>query len=251
MSHFITVDELLTDPEPLDIETGKRVKDKKTGEMVDATLRFYVKRPTDIEKEMCTNAANGARRAYRKLLQDEKSPEHQLRLKEPLEDADDSVLRTLWVQGHLMERAAEIQLLSLEEREVVPDLEGDIIPAAVRDDHDEKVEAAEDNRVKNLIEAINSAQRELEEDAKAIAHEALLLAAMPAHIETLAQGIWNDTYTANIIVCGTFTDKDYRKPAFKTANQITTLRSQKPRIYQRLASTHAALLMEMEPTLGF
>jgi len=250
LSHFITVDELLTDPEPLDIDTGQRIKDKKSGEMVDATIRFYPRRPTDIEKDMCASAANGARRAYRKLLENPKSKEHQLRLKEPLEDADDESLRTLWVQGNLMVRAAQIQLNSLEDREVVPEPEGDIIPPIVHDAHEDAAEEAEDDRVKNLIEAINAAKTELENDAKAIPHDDLMQAAMPAHIESLAQGVWNDVYTANIIVFGTFTDKDYRKPAFKTTSQVEKLRSQKPRIYRRLADTHSALLLDLEPTLG-
>ena len=250
-SHFITVEQLLEDPDPLDIETGRRVKDKKSGKMVDATLRFYPRRPTDIEAEMCTSAANAARRAYRKLLTDDSTEEHKLRLREPLEEADDDALRIVWVRGNLMERVAEIQRLSLEEREVVPEPEGDIIPAVVRDAHDDAVETAESDRIKHMIEGIASAQRELEEEAKIIPHETLLQSALPAHAETLAQGVWNDVYTAHIIVRGTFTDKDYHKPAFKTVSQVEKLRSQKPRIYQRLADTHRALLLELEPVAGF
>ena len=200
---------------------------------------------------MIAVTANAARREYRKKLADETTEEHQLRLREPLEDADDDTLRRLWVQGHLMERAAQIQLNSLEEREVVTEPEGDLVPAIVRDEHDEAVKAAENDRVKHLIEAIAASQRELEEEATAIPHEELLTNAMPAHIETLAQGVWNDVYTAALISRCTFTDKDHRKPAFKALSQVEKLKSQKPAIFRALANTHRGLLLELEPTLGF
>lgn len=247
MTAFITADELLADPEPLDIATRRK---DKTGKMVDATVRLYLRRPTDIEKDMSAQAANGARRALRKLLLDESTDEHKLLLRGPLEDADEDSLRTLWVSGRLLERAAQMQLDSLEDREVVPEPEGPIVTSAANDAHDEAVEAAEGDRKTRLLEAIQSAHRELTEEAAAIPSNAIMQNAMPAHTETIAQKTWNDVYTANIIVRGTFSDKDYRKPYFKTVSQVEKLRSQRPSVYRQIAETHAALLLELEPTLG-
>lgn len=248
MSAFVTIEELLADPEPVDIVTGKRIK--KKGEVVDATIRVWPRRPTDIEKEMIVGAANAARRALRAKLKDPESEEHRLLLREPLEDADDASLRQVWVQGRLIERAAEMQLHSLEEREVVPDPEGDLIPASVQDAHAEEVEAAESTRVRLLIEAIGSAQRELEAEAESIPHDELLIAAMPAHTETQVQKAWNEAYTNHLIARCTFADKNYAKPYFKTISQVERLKSEVPTAYQTLANTHRGLLLDLEPALG-
>jgi hypothetical protein len=248
---FITVDDLIVDPEPVDIPAGKRVKDKKTGEEVDAVLRVWPRRPTDVEKQMITAAANGVRRTLRARLADPTTDEHRLRLREPLEEADESTLRQIWVNGKLFERAAEIQHQSLEEREYVPEPEGELVTAAERDEYDTQVEQAEDSRVNNLIEALGSVRRELEEEVKSIPRESLLEAAMPSHIETVVGREWADAYTANLIARCSFSDKNHTKPLFKTVSDVEKLRSQRPGIYQRLADTHKGLLLEVEPTLGF
>lgn len=248
-SLFITAEELLADPEPITIPV--RAKDKKSGEVVEKEVRVWLRRPTDVERDMCMAAANRARREQRKLLLDESTEEHHLLLREPLEDAPADALRVLWVQGQLLERAHQLQLNSLEEREVVPEPEGDIIPAIVRDEYEEAVETVEQDRRTLLVKAIESARRELDEEAKAIPDKALLKNAMPKHAETVVQRTWNDVYTANIIARCTFSDKNYRKPYFKTTAQVEALRSRQPTIYQKLANSHSGLLLEQEPVLGF
>ena len=248
-SPFITIAELLADPDPLLIPV--RVKDKKSGEIVEKEIRVFPRRPTDVEMDMCRQAANRARREQRQLLLDEKSEEHALLLREPLEDADPEALRSLWVQGQLIQRAAEIQRESLEEREYVPEPEGDIITPAEQDAYDESLIGAEDDRRTNLIKAIETAKRVLDEEAKTIPEGALLKSVMPKHAETIAQGKWNDVYTANVIARCTFSDANYRKPYFKTVSEVDMLRSRHPGAYQRLADTHRALLLDFEPVLGF
>lgn len=249
LSDFVTVDDLLVDPDPLDLPVRKR--DKKTGDLVDATLRVWPRRPTDIERDLIMQSANGARRRLRAELNDEKSEKRQLLLIEPLEDSNDEALRTLWVNGHLMDRALQLQLNSLEEREVVPEPEGDIVGAKQRDQYDESVRAAEGDRVKHLMEAIEASQKELAREAKSIPHDQLMLAAMPAHIETLAGREWTEAYTNQLIARCTFSDKDYRKAAFKTVSQVEALRVQQPNAYRLLNDAHRGLVLEMEPSLGF
>lgn len=247
MAEFITVDELLADPDPLDIPTRKK---DKAGKWQEVTLRLYPRRPTDIEKEMAQSAANGARRALRKELEDEKNEKHRLLLLEPMEDSDDDALRSIWVNGNLLTRAMEINQASLEEREVVEEPEGMVLPKQ-QDDYEEARDSAEESRVETLTRAIESARKEIEAEAKAIPHDQLVKAALPAYVETIVGQTWNDVYTSNIIARCTFTDKNYRKPAFKTVSDVDKLRSQRPAMYRALADTHRGLLLEMEPTLGF
>lgn len=248
MADSITAEELLADPEPTTIPV--RTRDRKSGKIIEKELRVFPRRPTDIEREMCQSSANAARRTQRKLLMDPKTDEHRLLLREPLEDAEPEVLRQLWVSGQLLTRVAEMQLQSLEEREYIEEPEGDIVPPKVRDDYDESVEAAENDRVTNLVKAIDAARRELEAEALLIPAGALLDNAMPKHVETIVQRTWNDVYTANLIARCTFADKNYAKPYFKTVSQVESLRTRQPAVYQKLADTHRGLLLEMEPTLG-
>lgn len=247
LAEFITVDELLADPEPLDLIVTRKEKDGSLGE---ATMRVYPRRPTEIEQSLCASAANHARRAQRKRLADPKSDEHQLLLVDALEDADPKQLRELWISGKLIEAAAQMQVNSLEEREVVPEPEGEVITPKERDAYDEAVEQAESDRMDNLVKAIESERRRLEEEAEAIPDGALRENAIPAHIETIVQRTWNDVYTAHIIQRGTFADAKHRREYFKTISQVEAFRARYPAAFRRLADTHQGLLLEMEPTLG-
>ena len=249
-SHFITLGELLEDPEPLIVPAGKRVKDKKSNKMVDANVRFFLRRPTDIERQMALSAANRARRTLRAKLADPESEEHRLLLREPLEEASDEQLRELWINGTLLERAPQLQLNSLEERGVIPEPEGELVTPAERDEYEHAVEQAERDRLLHLVEAIGNLRKQLEREAKEIEHDALLAAAMPAHTETIVGNEWNDTFTAYLIATGTYHDKQFQKPWFKTVSEVVKLRSQKPHIYSALADAHKGLMIEAEPTLG-
>lgn len=250
MSDFITIDELLADPEPIDIPAGKRVKDKKSGDMVDAMLRFYPRRPNDIEKELAMGAANAARRHLRKELQDEGNEKRQLLVIDALEDADPESLRRIWVSGQMLERAANLNMNSLEEREYVPEPEGEIVLPEERDQYDEAVQASEKDRTKNLIVALEAMQRELNAESEALPASTLIESAIPAHIETILARTWHNTYTAHLISRCFYADPKYKKQAFKTVSQVDELRSQKPGIYNRLAETIRGLLMDLEPQLG-
>lgn len=249
MSTFITVDELISDPEPLDIPT--KVRDKQTGDVVEKTLRFYPKRPTDVEKEMAMGAANGARRALRALLKDENSAEHRLLLRAPLEEANEDQLRTIWINGRLMERAAEIQVNSLEEREYVPEPEGEIVLPEERDQYADAVEGAENDRLTNLVKAIEAVKVELEAEAALLPKSSLIEAAMPAHIETVVAKAWHQTYTSHLMTRCFFTDAKLRKPAFKTIEAVEKLQSQRPHVYMQLSDTLRGILLDLEPGLGF
>lgn len=242
----VTIEDLLRDPEPVHIRTGKRAKDGSDQEVV-----VYLRPPTDTEKSICMGAANGARRALRKKLEDPTSDEHKYMLRAQLEDADPQQLRNIWINGHLIERMAQINFESLEEREYVPEPEGDIIPAKAQDAYEDEVEEAEARRQKLLIEALGSIRNELEREAAALPEASLIENAMPAHIEALAQQTWTQTYADQNIARCTYSDKKRTKLYFKTIEQVQKLREQMPRVVEQLANAHAALLLPVEPDLGF
>jgi hypothetical protein len=246
-----TIEDLLRDPEPVRISTGRTRKSK--GKNADEVLLVYPRIPTDVERDLILGAANRARRKLREKLSDPKSEEYQLLLDEPLRDADPETLRNLWISGRMMERAADLNLNSLEEREYVPEPEGDIIPAKATDAYEAEVEEAEARRENSLVQALTSVQRDLTEAAEKIDGEALLDAARPAHIETLVNREWTREWENQTLARCTYLDPDHTKPYFKTIAQVVRLRSTMPhgpRIVQQLANAHKGLLIAPEPSLG-
>ena len=252
----VSIEDLLRDPEPVRISTGRTRESKGKGgkgKRVDEVLLVYPRIPTDVERDLILSAANRARRVLREKLADPESDEYQLLLDEPLRDADPETLRNLWISGRLMDRAGEISLASLEEREYVPEPEGDIIPPVATDAYEGEVEAAESRRKSSLVQALASVQRELTEASTKIADDVLLEAAKPAHTETLVMREWNKEYENQIIARCTYLDPAYAKPYFKTIAQVARLRTtlpHGPRIVQELANAHKGLMLAPEPSLG-
>ena len=248
MAKLVTIEDLIKDPEPVEIPTGKRIKAK--GGTKDEMLVVYLRRPSELELRLIREAASGARRRLRAELEDPKTEKHQLLLREPLESAARDELESIWIAGRLHTRIAEINLDSLEEREYVPEPEGDLVSAADQDGYEDAVENAEDERVKAVSSAIHSVRRELDESVKKLSDKELVKAAMPAHTETLCQQEFLSEFSAQTVARCTFLDKHHSKPFFKTTEQAKQLRDQRPNLYQRLVNEHNGLLLTTEPSLG-
>jgi hypothetical protein len=142
-------------------------------------------------------------------------------------------------------------LESLEEREYIPEPEGEIVTAAEQDGYINAVEKSEDSRQEQLLAALTSIRKELEEESKGISAKELRKAAIPAHIETLVGTEWAAEYASQVAARCTFSDKRYSKPYFKTTEQVKRLREQHPRLFQHLIDAHNGLLIPTEPHLGF
>lgn len=247
----LTIDELLNDePEPQRIVTGKQRKNK-AGELSDAVVLVFPRRPTEVERGMILGAANAARRALRAKLLDPETDEHKYLLMEPLRSAEPESLRSIWISGKLMERAQQATFNSLEEREYVPEPEGALVSPAQQDAYDAEVQAVEDTREKSLAEILANIQKELIREAAELDEATLLDTAVPAHVETLVQREWSDEYAAQVAARCTFTDARYRKPYFKTVEQAKRLRDEYPRVFKAISDMHNGLLLAAEPTLGF
>lgn len=250
MTKIVSIEDLLRDPEPITIPTGRRPK-KGDADSEEEAVVVFIRLPSVLERQMAMEAANGSRRRLRAVLEDPKTEQHNLLIAEPLLAAGPAELRQLWIGGHLIERVSTIHLESLEEREYIPEPEGDIVTAAEQDGYVAAVEKSEDSRQEQLTAALTAIQRELEEESKKISDKELRKAAVPAHIETLVGQEWAAENAAQVIARCTFSDRKYAKPFFRTTDQVKRLREQRPRIYQRLADAHQGLLLATEPTLGF
>jgi len=249
-THLATIEDLLRDPDPITIPTGRRLK-KGSAESVEEVVQVYIRQPSVIERQMCVESANGARRRLRAELEDTKSEKHTLLIQEPLLSALPAELRLLWINGHLIERVSTINYESLEEREYIPEPEGTIVSAAEQDGYIAAVEKSEDSRQEQLMNAISSIRKELEGESLAISDKQLLKAAIPAHVEALVGQEWAAEYVAQVAARCTFADKRYSKPYFKSTDQVKRLREQHPRLFQQLADAHNGLLIPTEPHLGF
>lgn len=249
MTKLATIEDLLRDPEPITIPTGRRTKSGDATE--EEVVQVYIRLPSKIERQMCMEAANGARRRLRAELEDPKTEKYNLLIKEPLAAATPAELRGLWVSGHVIERITNLHFESLEEREYIPEPEGPIITAAEQDGYINAVEKSEDTRQEQLAAALTTIRKELEEESLTIGDKQLRKAAEPAHIETLVGEEWAAENAAQVIARCTFSDKRYAKPYFKTSDQVKRLREQKPNLFQKLADAHNGLLLPTEPHLGF
>lgn len=246
----VTIDDLLREPEPVRILTGKQRKDKK-GNLSDEVVVVYLKKPTETEKGICIGAANRARRELRAKLADPSTEEHANLLLEPLQDSDPETLRNIWVSGKLLERALDVQQRSLEERDYVPEPEGDIILPADQDAYDATVEKVESKRERSLAETLSSITKQLQREADELGVNDLLQAALPAHTETLVQREWSEEFSAQLVARCTFADSKRQKPYFKTVEQARALREQYPKVFKTISDSHNGLMIAAEPSLGF
>ena len=232
-----TIDELLRDPEPVTIRTGRFVDGK------DEVLTFHLRVPNDVERPLAQGAANGARRALRAKLSDKTSEEYRFLLREPLEEADAEQLRSLWVNGKLIEAIPKIQFNSLENRAYVPEPEDEVISAEDRDAYEDAVEKVEERREQDFAKEVNEFADKLAEQSKKLSKTKLVDAATAAHMETLLSQEWVNEYSAQIIARCTFTDKAHTKPYFKTVEQARHLRSRMPHVYEELLAAHNGLML--------
>lgn len=229
-----TLDDLLIKPVPVDIEG-----------FGDKPLRFYIRRLTQVERDLCTASARRASREMRKKLEDTSTEEHMLLIEDEIAEIDMAALRAAWVSARVTRKSLTIYRLSLENRDqtFIPEPEGDdVLPADV-ERWENAVEDAEEDREKAVREAIASAQRELNEAAEKLTLEELRDGAGPALIDNICADIWTTEYVAQMIARGTFTDKDTQKPAFKTATEVKRLQ---PKALELLSKSHMGLLIEPE-----
>lgn len=193
----------------------------------DKPLTLWVRPSRDPERTMATANARKASRTLRKLLADRKSEEFGSLILEELDGADKNQLQQVWVNGKLINRAMEIRRNSLEDREYVPSpLDNDDGPLPTpkdMDEYEDKVDEVEEDREMNVMKAITTAQKELEEEAKKISDADLFEAAIPQLIESQCSRAYEVEFVHQLILRCTFEDKKCTRNAFTNVEQVYEL----------------------------
>jgi hypothetical protein len=235
MAKALLIEGLLQGPKEVVIPIGEK------------KIALWVRPSRAPERTMATANARKASRTLRRLLNDRKTEEFDRLIQEELEDASKDELRKVWVNGKLIARAMEIRENSLEEREFVENPldvgEGKGVTPKDMDEYEDKVEEAEENRELNVMQAITSAQRELDEEAKKIADKDLYEAAIPQLIESQCQQAYEVEFVQQLILRCTFLDKKCERKAFSDVEQVYSL---KPSALEALHAAHLDVMVDQE-----
>jgi phosphatidylserine/phosphatidylglycerophosphate/cardiolipin synthase-like enzyme len=229
----LLIDDLIIKPRKVDLKISPQSKE----------VSVWIRTARDPDKTMATAKARQESRRLRKLLNDRKSEQYDALIGEALEEAEPDDLRKMWANGRLIERAIKIRDNSLEEREYVPEPEGEGVTPKQMDEYEDKVDEAEEQREELLAKAIESAQRELDEESQKIPEKELFEAAVPSIIEIQCQNAYQAEFVAQLIMRCTFEDQKLTRPAFENVDQVYSLH---PAVLEKLTNSHIGLLLDPE-----
>ncbi len=227
----LLIDDLIVKPRKVHLKVGATEAD------------VWIRTARDSDRTMATAKARQASRRLRKLLADRKSEEYDALVKEALADADPDDLRKIWTNGRLIERAIKIRDVSLEERDYIPEPEGEGVTPKQMDEYEDAVDDAEENREEQLTKAISTAQKELDEEAKTIPEKELFEASVPSIVEIQCQKAYETEFVAQLVLRCTFEDQKLTRPAFENVDQVYNLH---PSALEYLTNSHIGLLLEPE-----
>lgn len=230
MARALTLEDLLVKPQRVELPGG---------------LKVFIRRLSQIERDLCTAAARRMSRDWRKILEDPKSDEHQLLVADEVNLFDKEALRASWVNSRLLRKALLIDKDSLESRDetYVAEPEGDDLLPSDIEHYENEVEDIEEQREVSVKQRVEAAQKELNKEVEKLSLEDLRANAEPAQIDAICSDQWTTEYVAQMITRGTFKDKECSKPAFKTANEVKRL--QAPAL-EALSNAHMGLLVNLE-----
>lgn len=243
MAKAVTLDDILVGPKKVEIPVRGKTEDNAQGMPDVAKLTLWVRAAQQPERDLAGSAARKESRLLRKKLEDPDTEEHQNLIKGELEDASVDSLRQLWVTEKIVERAVKIRGHSLEEREYVPEPEGDDITSKDVDDYENAVEAAEESREIGVVEAIVSARKELEKEVKSVPEDKLLEMAIPAQVEAILTRTYEYAFVCQLIYRCTFSDRKCTKKAFSDIEKVYSLREEAMTL---LTNAHMSFMLDPE-----
>lgn len=210
----------------------------------DGEFTAWVRVLSTTERELCQAIARNASRRYRKILEDRKTEQWEMFVRDELDVYNEQQLRDLWISSRLTEKALEIHQRSLEDRDktFIPEPEGNVTLAQT-ERYENEVEEVEEQRESGVLSAIQAAREELEKEAAALSLEALRADAEPSLVDQLCAQVWQREYAVSMIAHGTFKDEALKKPMFKTSDEVKNL---VPAVLETLTNAHYALLLEPE-----
>ncbi len=226
----LTLDDLLVKPQKINVADG---------------VDLWIRPLTQIERELSQGAARSMSRALRKKLLDPKAEEHKLLIKDELAEYTREQLEELWVGNRLIPRAGQISRDSLEARDqtFIPEPEGADVTSSDIEKHETRVEEVEEEREERVREAVQSAQKQLQEEASKMSLDEIGVDARDALLEFILSKEWQQEFAAQMIARATFLDKKLSKPAFKDTNEVKELR---PDILKLITESHFGLLVPPE-----
>lgn len=243
MTKAVTLDDILDGPKKVEIPVpGKQITNAE-GMPDVAKLVFWIRPTQQPERDLAGSAARKESRLLRKKLEDPKTEEHQNLIAGELEGASIDSLRQLWVTEKVVERAVRMRNVSLEDRDYVPEPEGDGITSKNIDDYENEVEAVEEAREMSLVEAIVAAREELQKEVQNIPDDKLMDSAIPAQIEAILTRTYEYAFVCQLIRRCTFTDKKCTKPAFSDIEKVYSLKED---AMTKLTNAHMSFMLDPE-----
>lgn len=233
------LEQLLIDPQSVDLPTGVMGQDGMDN------VRVWIRRLTQVERDLCTGYARRASREMRKDLENPDSERRHILVDDEIDEYELESLRQAYVNGKLIERAIAINRQSLEDRDetYVSEPDGDVVLPEEIERYENSVEDVEEQREKGVRDAIEAAIVQLREEARNMDEEALKADATPTTINAICADVYTREYIAQMICRATFSDKELTKPAFKTPREVDRLA---PSVLETLAKAHEALLIDPE-----
>lgn len=227
----LLIEDLLQKPESVTIPVG------------DKDITLWVRPATSTERSMAGSLGRRASRTIRKLLSNKKSEEYQSLVQAEIEAGEREALERAWINGKLVPKILEIRNRSLEEREYVPEPEGEVIVGRDMDEYEDAVDEAEESREEQFSKAIDSATKELQEQVKKLSDKELQKAAVQPLIDSRANQAFELEFVARLIYLCTFEDDACKVKAFNDIEQVYKL---KHNALTKLTSAHMELLGEAE-----
>lgn len=227
----LLIEDLIIAPRQIEVKIGTK------------TVKLWIRPVEDPERSMATALARRASRHLRKMLSDKTTEQFDLLVQEELDSADPAALRKIWVNGKLIERAIRIRNASLEDREYVPEPEGEAVTPKEMDQYEDEVDDAEERREVELTKALENALKELDEEAAKIPDKELYEAAIPSIIEVKCNQAYEAEFVNQLIFRCTFEDKNLERKAFRDVGQVYRLL---PAAKTKLVNEHIGLMLEPE-----
>lgn len=240
----VTLDDIMVKPKRVDVTVhgAKAVKNSK-GVLETPFLTFWCRASQQPERDLAAAAARKESRTLRKKLETDGTEERQRLVLDDLEEAPVDSLRALWVSQRLVERAVRIRNNSLEDREYVPEPEGDFITGKDVDDYENEVEEVEETRERDVFKLIEQAREELIAESEQIPESGLMEVAIPSQIEHILTKAYESEFVCQLILRCTFTDKKLTKRAFTDIEQVYAL---KDHALTKLTNVHMSFLLDPE-----
>jgi hypothetical protein len=237
----LEMDDILGKPTSVTVVVGNR---KRT---------FWLRPPTDMERDMARALARRTVNELRDRLENEKTEEHDLLIRSAMEEMTPDEKRLIWLTANLFQKTFELSRLSLENRDeyFVAEPEGKmegIVPPSAKEvaDYDKAKKASEKDRLNDLNKSQKDAFAELKRESQELNIDDLDNLVRPLLVEERLGTEWNNQYGLQVLVRCTFDDEDLTKRSYETTERALRLFNTKQgkSAMEKLLMTHTALMLD-------